>query len=375
MIKCESFYNELKDKGIDFFTGVPDSLLKSFCAFVTDNVSSEQHVIAANEGNAIGLAIGHYLATGKPALVYMQNSGQGNVVNPIVSLADPDIYGIPMVLLVGWRGMPGEKDEPQHVKQGKVTLSLFETLGIPTFILSENKSDFSDCVENAVNKSLKENRPVAIVVKKGVFEEYKLQKNINSIYSMARERAIELITGTLDSRAIVVSTTGMPSRELYEIRTKSDSGHKSDFLTLGGMGHASQIAAGIALIKSDRIVCCIDGDGGIIMHMGALGIIASLKLKNYKHVVLNNGAHDSVGGQPTVGFNVDIAGIASKCGYSSVFVAHDEIELEKILPEFMNTIGPSLIEIRVMLGSRNDLGRPKTTPIQNKEMFMGFIND
>ena len=375
MIKCDFFYNELTKNGIRFFTGVPDSLLKNFCAYVTDHAPANRHVIAANEGNAVGLAIGHFLATGNPALVYMQNSGQGNAINPIASLADPDVYGIPMVLLVGWRGEPGIKDEPQHVKQGKVTLGLFEKLGIPTSILPDNESEVSDCVRQAVRQSLAEKRPVALIVKTGLFDSYKLQTKAKQKYPMTRERAIELVVGVLDRRAIVVSTTGKPSRELYEFRTSQNCGNQADFLTVGGMGHASQIAAGIALEKPGRIVCCLDGDGAALMHMGGLGVIASLNLENYKHVILNNGAHESVGGQPTVGFGVDFAGIASRCGYQAVFVVHNEEELKTMLPEFMSTKGTVLMEVRVASGSRDDLGRPKTTPSQNKEMFMEFLND
>ena len=375
MIECDFFYNELNKSKVDFFAGVPDSLLKNFCAYVTDYAPEGQHVIAANEGNAVGLAIGHYLATGHPALVYMQNSGQGNAVNPIASLADPDVYGIPMILLVGWRGEPSVKDEPQHVKQGKITLDLFETLGIPSTVLPDSKSAVSECVERAVVRSLEEKCPVALVVKKGFFGEYSLQTGTKSESTLSRERAIKLIVEALPSDSVVVSTTGKPSRELYEIREQQNRGHQSDFLTVGGMGHTSQIAAGIALKKPDRTVCCLDGDGAALMHMGGLGIIASLRLKNYKHIILNNGAHDSVGGQPTVGFELDFCAIASGCGYSSAFMARDEAELERLLPEFISSGGPALLEIRVALGSRDDLGRPKTSPVQNKEIFMEFLSD
>lgn len=375
MIACDFFYDELMKNKISFFTGVPDSLLKNFCAYITDQAPEGRHVIAANEGNAVGLAIGHYLATGHPALVYMQNSGQGNVINPIASLADPDVYGIPMVLLVGWRGEPGVKDEPQHVKQGKITLSLFETMGIPTTIIPDDENGAAACVGNAVLQSLEEKRPVALVVKKGLFGAYNLQTKTKSKSSLSRERAIELIAETLPVEAAVVSTTGKPSRELYEARDREGRKHEADFLTVGGMGHASQIAAGIALEKPDRIVCCLDGDGAVLMHMGGVGVVASLNLKNFKHVILNNGAHDSVGGQPSVGFSVDFAGIASKCGYSSVFVAHNEEELVALLPQFIKATGSVLLEVRVALGSRDDLGRPKTTPSQNKEMFMEFLSD
>jgi phosphonopyruvate decarboxylase len=373
MIECEFFYDELKNNKIDFFTGVPDSLLKNICAYITDHTPQNRHVIAANEGNAVGLAMGHYLATGDPALVYMQNSGQGNAINPIASLADPDVYGIPMVLLVGWRGEPGIKDEPQHVKQGKITLELFKTLGIPTMVLPDSKKEASETLKSAAAQSLREKRPVALVVKKGVFGDYKLKNKPQSDNTLGREKAIEIIAHALPNDAIIVSTTGKPSRELYEIRDREGRGHQADFLTVGGMGHAAQIAAGIAIEKPQRMVCCLDGDGAVIMHMGGLGIIASLKLKNYKHIVLNNQAHDSVGGQPTVGSAVDFPEIASHCGYPATFIAHNEKELNELLPEFLRSEGPALLEVCVAAGSRTDLGRPKTTPAQNKEIFMEFV--
>ena len=375
MINCDFFYEELKKNEVGFFAGVPDSLLKNFCAYLTDHAPEGRHVIAANEGNAVGLAIGHYLASGLPALVYMQNSGQGNAINPIASLADPDVYGIPMVLLVGWRGEPRVQDEPQHIKQGKITLPLFEAMGIPTTIIPDDKDGAAACLEKAVFQSLEEKRPVALVVKKGLFGKYNLRTETESESSLSRERAIELVSKALPSSAVVVSTTGKPSRELYEIRDRQGQGHQFDFLTVGGMGHASQIAAGISLEQPDRTVCCLDGDGAALMQMGGMGVLASLKLENYKHVVLNNGAHDSVGGQPTVGFSVSFSAIASGCGYPSVFVVSDEDELERALPEFMAAKGPALLEVRVVLGSRDDLGRPATTPSQNKELFMGFLND
>ncbi len=375
MINCGSFFEILSSNGVAFFSGVPDSLLKNFCSYLMDHVSSRKHVIAANEGNAVGLAIGHYLATGNVPLVYLQNSGQGNVINPIASLSDPDVYGIPMVLLIGWRGEPTLFDEPQHKKQGEITFPLFETMGIPASLLPDDEDALSGCVENAVRQAVEEKRPVALVVRKGLIERYELQKKTISKGQITRESAIESIVNGLDRRAVVVATTGKISRELYEIRERKKSGHQSDFLVVGGMGHASQIAAGIALEKPDRQVLCLDGDGAALMHMGGLGILASLNLPNYKHVVLNNGAHDSVGGQPTVGFNVNFAKIADACGYASTVVVHDEKELDETLPTFFDATGPAFLEVQVALGSRADLGRPQTSPQHNKRQLMEFLHD
>lgn len=348
MVKVDQLVSILNESGVDFFTGVPDSLLKNFCAYVTDHCG-ENHVIAANEGGAVAIASGHYLATGKPALVYMQNSGQGNAVNPLASLADPDVYSIPMVLLVGWRGEPGVHDEPQHVKQGKITLSLFETMGIPTAVIPEE--GWKTVVSEAVTRAIRESRPVALVVKKGLFEEYKLQNKKANIADLSREAAIENLLNELPSDSVIVSTTGMISRELYETRIRRGEGHDHDFLTVGSMGHASMIALGIAMARPDRKVICLDGDGASIMQMGNMAIVGQSSASNLTHIVLNNAAHDSVGGQPTVGGAIDIPAIAVAVGYNQP--GH-----------------PVFKQVLVAKGARKDLGRPKEPPQENKKLFM-----
>ena len=370
MVEVGTFVETLVHQGVDFFTGVPDSLLKNFCAYVTDNCG-ENHVIAANEGGAVGLAAGHYLATGNPALVYMQNSGQGNAVNPLCSLADPDVYSIPMVLLVGWRGEPGVKDEPQHVKQGKVTTSLFETLGVPTEILPDDETAALDIARKMVEQAKSESRPVALVVRKGLFAEYKLQSREDDISDLKREAAIEAILRALPEDAVVVSTTGMISREVYETRVRLGQGHERDFLTVGSMGHAIMIALGIAKARPQRKVFCLDGDGASIMHLGNMAIAGQSGCGNLTHIVLNNSAHDSVGGQPTVGGRIDLPAIATACGYE-VCSATD---LENPLPLCVSALKtstnkPSFVEIKVAKGARKDLGRPKEPPQVNKALFM-----
>ncbi len=350
MISPQKFVSTLDALSIDFFTGVPDSLLKSFCAYVTDNCG-ENHVIAANEGGAVGLAAGHYLATGKPALVYMQNSGQGNAVNPLCSLVDSDVYSIPMILLVGWRGEPGVKDEPQHVKQGKVTVSLFETLGIPTEILPDDDESAADVTRKMVERAKAESRPVALIVRKGLFAEYKLQNKKPDIAALPREQAIEGVLRELPEDAVVVSTTGMISREVYETRERLGQDHSRDFLTVGSMGHASMIAMGIAKAQPNRPVYCLDGDGASIMQMGNMAIVGSSGCANLTHIVFNNAAHDSVGGQPTVGGAISLPMIAAACGYNEP--GH-----------------PTFKIILVAKGARKDLGRPKEPPQVNKSLYM-----
>ena len=372
MIDCKKFYKTLASSKIDFFTGVPDSLLKDFCAYVTDNTSQERNIIAANEGNAIALASGYHLATGKFGLVYMQNSGLGNAVNPLTSLADKDVCSIPMLLFIGWRGEPGVKDEPQHVKMGKVTLSLLDALKMPYAILNDN---YEEIIKKAVLYFKNDKSPYAIIVKKDTFQKYELKNQQKTDFEMNREEAIKIIVSLLSKDDIIVSTTGMTSRELFEFRESRKEGHEKDYLTVGSMGHSSSIALGIALEKPERNVYCFDGDGALIMHMGALSVIGQLEPKNFKHIIFNNFAHDSVGGQPTATSKIDIASIAKANGYARAFSAETKNEIVNSIKKISSMDGPVLLEIKVNKGHRKDLGRPTTTPIQNKEEFMKFLRN
>ena len=375
MISSEFFFNACKDEGVDFFSGVPDSLLKNICSYITDNTPSENHIIAANEGNALAIGVGYHLSTGKVPLIYMQNSGLGNVINPLLSLADQEVYSVPLLMMIGWRGEPGVKDEPQHKKQGRVTVALLEAMEIPYKVLTadSNIEEAEVTLKAMLSIAKKENKPCALLIKKGFFEDYKFQSDILYERPLYREQAIEIIVNNLNEPDIVVSTTGVASRELFEYREKLKSGHERDFLTVGGMGHVSQIALGIALQKKNRQVYCLDGDGSLIMHMGTLAINASMNCRNFKHIVFNNSAHDSVGGQPTVGDRIDIASIASNVGYQWVKMVSEESEIRLALNEMADVDTPALLEIQVKRGFRKDLGRPTTTPIQNKEIFMKFV--
>ena len=374
MISPKFFYDTLASYGIDFYAGVPDSLLKNLCAYITDHADAAHNIIAANEGAAVGLAAGHYLATRKPACVYMQNSGEGNIINPLASLTDPEVYNIPVLLLIGWRGRPGSHDEPQHVKQGKVTTELLNTMGINFDVLSKNEDKAGKQIDNAV-KALQNKEVYALVIEKETFDDYKLLNVEKNDLTMSREEAIQTVAAALDEKDCIVSTTGMISRELFEYRAAMNQGHEHDFLTVGSMGHASQIALGIAIAQPHRRIWCFDGDGAVIMHMGSMAIVASKKPKNYIHVVFNNGAHDSVGGQPTVGLNIDLPRIARAVGYKHTYSVSTKGDLTDVLKELKIQDGLSLLEIKVKKGNRIDLGRPTTTPIQNKEALMKFLLD
>ena len=379
MISPKFFYDTLASKGIDFYAGVPDSLLKNLCAYITDHADAKHNIIAANEGGAMGLAAGHYLATGQIPVVYMQNSGEGNIINPLASLTDKEVYNIPVLLVIGWRGKPGVHDEPQHVKQGKVTTGLLNVMGIDYTVLSKEEDKAEKQIEKAVTYMQQTKECYALVIEKDTFEEYKLSSSVSTLHaslSLSREEAIQTVAAALGEKDVIVSTTGMISRELFEYRAAKNQGHERDFLTVGSMGHASQIALGIALEKPDRRVWCFDGDGASIMHMGSMAIVGSKAPKNYVHVVFNNGAHDSVGGQPTVGLSIDLPAIAKAVGYKHVYSVDNKEELERLLASCILPLTPegaAFIEVKVKKGNRKDLGRPTTTPIQNKEALMGFL--
>jgi phosphonopyruvate decarboxylase len=373
MIDVKNFYNELQKNGIDFFAGVPDSLLKNICAFITANTPAEKNIITANEGAAVALGTGYHLATNKIPLIYMQNSGIGNAVNPLMSLADKEVYSIPMILLIGWRGEPGVKDEPQHIKQGRVSPALLNSLEIPYQVLDEN-SDYSNVIDEAVKTAQSASAPVAILVRKGTFDSFSLKQENNEEAELTREEALEQVLPFIPTDAVVVSTTGMLSRELFELREKYNQSHQTDFLTVGSMGHTSQIALGIALAKPDKQVYCFDGDGSAIMHLGSYAVAGSLAPENLKIIVFNNGAHDSVGGQPTIGRTINFPGVAKAAGLKSFGTVQTITDINNVLPQIVKDKHTAFLEIKIKKGARKDLGRPTTSTKQNKDALKQFLN-
>lgn len=364
MIETKQFYDYLINNNIDFFTGVPDSLLANLCACIKENTKESHNIISANEGNAVALAAGYHLSTGKFGLVYMQNSGEGNAVNPLLSLADEDVYSIPMLLMIGWRGEPGKHDEPQHVKQGKVTISLLDAMGIENEVLED---DFEKQIDKAINYMKEYNKPYALVIKKGSFSTYKISKE-TSPYTLSREDALKVIIDNLGQDDIIVSTTGKTSREIFEIREALNQGHSNDFLTVGSMGHTASIAYGICL-GTDKDVYCIDGDGSFLMHMGSLAVIGSKMLDNFKYILNDNAAHESVGGQPTCSKSLDIPSILKACGFEKVLVCANEQEIKVGIKTLKEEKRVALV-LKTKQGSRDDLGRPTTTPQENKNALM-----
>lgn len=362
--------------GADFYTGVPDSQLKALCNYLinTYGIDKKHHIIAANEGNCTALAAGYHLATGKVPVVYMQNSGEGNIINPVASLLNDKVYAIPMIFIIGWRGEPGVHDEPQHIYQGEVTIRLLDDMGIKSYIIGSDTTD--DDVKKAMGefeKELKAGRNVAFVIRKGAlkYDEKVVYSNDNL---MVREDIIRHIAD-VSGEDPVVSTTGKASRELFEIREAKGQSHKYDFLTVGSMGHSSSIALGVALNKPETKVWCIDGDGALLMHMGAMAVIGANAPKNLIHIVINNGAHETVGGMPTVASNLDVVSIAKACGYPYAVSVNSFEELDGELAKAKEAECLSLIEVKCSIGAREDLGRPTTTAIENKENFMGYLKE
>lgn len=367
MVNPKQFVESLSQNGVSFFTGVPDSLLKEFC-FEISNFPSATHVVAANEGAAVALAAGHYLATGNLSLVYLQNSGLGNAVNPLVSLTDPTVYGIPMLLIIGWRGEPGTTDEPQHMRQGAITPALLDTLGVPYQVLPQNDAQAYKVIKRMISIAKKERRPVTLIVRKGTFSACESAHKREDTASMTREEALESIIES-SGTARIVATTGMLSRELFEIRERRNESHSRDFLTVGSMGHASSIALGIALARPEELVWCLDGDGALLMHLGSLATIGENAPKNLRHFVFNNQAHDSVGGHPTTADAADFVAIAKAAGYPVALSVVNRDELIVALTSLAHAEGPTFLEIHVRCGARKNLGRPTETPRESADAF------
>lgn len=367
-MKVEKFVEIL---GSDFYTGVPDSQLKALCNYLinTYGIDGEHHIIAANEGNCTALAAGYHLATGKVPVVYMQNSGEGNIINPVASLMNEKVYGIPCIFVIGWRGEPGVHDEPQHIFQGEVTNKLLEDMDIAKFIISKDTTEDEVAgVMEHYRSLLAEGKQVSFVVRKGALKYDNTPKYVND-NAMLREDIIRHIIKVTGDDPIV-STTGKTSRELFELRVANNQTHRHDFLTVGSMGHSSSIALGVALHKPDKKIWIIDGDGAMLMHMGSMALIGSYAPKNIVHIVVNNGSHESVGGQPTVAEKLDLVKIAQGCGYPNVLSVNSFDKLDEALKAAKDKNELSFIEIKSAIGARDNLGRPTTTAIENKENFM-----
>lgn len=376
-IRYDNFIKHIKFlPGEDFYTGVPDSQLKPLCNYLMDRygIDRKHHIIAANEGNCAALAAGYHLATGKIPVVYMQNSGEGNIINPAASLLNDEVYAIPVIFIIGWRGEPGVPDEPQHIYQGKVTIKLLEDMDIAFFLIGKETTE--NQLKEAMNtfdELLKKGKNVAFIVKKGGLH-YDSNREYKNDYTMSREEIIRHIVSVSEHDPIF-STTGKASRELFEIREELGHSHKYDFLTVGSMGHCSSIALGAALQKTDSKIWCIDGDGALLMHMGSLAVLGQYRPSNLIHIVINNSSHETVGGMPTVAGGIDLPALAAACGYPCSVKVHTYDELDVELRRAKNSSKLSFIEAKCNIGSRETLGRPTTTALENKQNFMRFLQE
>lgn len=358
----------------EFYTGVPDSRLKALCNTLLECYGTDprHHIIAANEGNCAAIAAGYHLATGKVPVVYLQNSGEGNIINPLASLLNQKVYGIPVIFIVGWRGEPGVHDEPQHIYQGEVTLRLLEDMGVAHGVLDEHTTpEEAAAAMESFRPLLAQGQDVAFVVKSGALQDESNIKYHNG-NPMGREEIIRHIL-QFSKEDPIVSTTGKASRELFELRQAAGQGHERDFLTVGSMGHSSSIALGVAIQRPEQRVWCIDGDGAVLMHMGAMAVIGAAAPRNLIHVVVNNGAHESVGGMPTVAGHMDLVGVAKACGYPSAVRVDSFEALDMALQGACAQNCLTLIEVSCAIGARGDLGRPTIPAIENKRAFMHFL--
>lgn len=357
----------LKQFGLNFLTGVPDSGLRNFLVYVENHQNEIEHVHAANEGQAIGIATGHYLATGFMPVVYFQNAGLGNIVNPLTSLADESVYGIPMLLLVGWRGEPGKKDEPQHIKMGQITQDMLKLLGVPFEVAEPNEKVLEEQVSRLVKQGNEQSKPVALVFQKGFFAE---EAEAEAPEGLRREAALDILLDKVGD-GLLVSTTGKTSREIFELRDVKKQPHR-DFLVVGSMGIASTIGLGVAVAKKNKKVFVFDGDGAALMHLGALPTIGNYKPANFFHILLDNGVHESTGWQPTVSPTTNWEQIFKGAGYRNVMHAGTLEELQAVNLQALE--GPVALIVKVVPGSRKDLSRPSMTPKESKEAFMDFAS-
>ena len=370
-MKVDNFVNII---GADFYTGVPDSQLKALCNYLINRygIDPYHHVIAANEGNCTALAAGYHLATGKTPVVYMQNSGEGNIINPVASLLNDKVYAIPVIFVIGWRGEPGTHDEPQHIFQGEVTVKLLKDMGIENFVIKKDTTDEEMIAKMSVFKDiLATGKDVAFVICKGALTDAPKIEYKNN-YAMMREEIIQHIV-KVSGEDPIISTTGKASRELFETREFNNQSHKYDFLTVGSMGHSSSIALGVAVNKPNTRIWCVDGDGALLMHMGAMAVIGTNRPRNLVHVVINNGAHETVGGMPTVAANIDLIAIAKACGYPNAVCVDNFEDLDRELEAAKKCNDLSLIEVKCSIGARDNLGRPTTTTLENKQNFMQYL--
>lgn len=373
-LPADVFYNQMTERGFDFFTGLPDSLLTDLIQCISEKHDPRKYVIGANEGTSMGLATGWHLATKKYPVLIMQNSGLGNIVNPFLSLVDPRVYKIPMLLLLAWRGEPGKKDEPQHKVQGEVMTSLLSDLGITYEVLPDFEEGSASALDLAKSHLQNKGSPFAFLIRRSTFLPYKRKEDVPSKYELSREEALDFLVDHIGKFDAIISGAGLTSRELLEFRDSRGPVLGQDFYCLGAKGHASSIAMGVALAKPSKMVYILDGDGSFFMHMGAAPQIGARKLSNLRHIIFNNHVHESAGGMPSAGDCIDFVKLAQGSGYTYAGSASTKQEIKQHLDNMKNLNGSGLLEIKIRSFTRKDLKQLRVDPKDNKDQFMKFLD-
>ncbi len=357
MINPIKFIEFFKRNKISFFTGVPDSTLKNFTYLL--NKEFKNHYPVYNEGSAISLAIGYHLSKKNIACVYLQNSGLSNAINPLISIAHKKVYSIPLLILIGWRGSPkGPPDEPQHHVKGKITKDILKLLDIKTIVLND-ENDFSK-LKKLINFSKNNNRAVACLIKNNTFKNVNLTfKKKHKKSKIYRKEVLDELLKQIKKKTKIISTTGFTSREIYQLRKEKNYQNGKDFYMVGGMGHAGMVSLGVAINEKNQIIC-LDGDGSILMHMGSLKTQGLFGRKNFKHILLNNNCHESVGEQDTFAEGTNFPKLCKMLGYKNVFEISYKKDLKKKLNSFLKSNGPSFLEIKIRTGTLKNLIRPNS---------------
>ncbi len=365
MIKVVSLINILKKNNCNFFTGVPDSILKELSSSLK-NKNKKNHIIATNEGSAVSLGIGYYLAKNKVPCIYMQNSGLSNALNPLISIAHQKVYSIPLVLIIGWRGSPKIKDEPQHNVKGRITKQILKLLNI-NFTVLRTKEDLIKFDEQI--KAAKKNKSVvACLIENGILEKNKIKISKKDFYNLNKEFFLRVLLKNLPNKSKIIASTGYNSRELMHLRERYNFKNCKDFYMVGGMGHTSSVALGYSLSSKNKTIC-IDGDGSLLMHLGSIKMAGYFANKNFKYILLNNNTHDSVGGQSTHADNVDFKKLSQSLGIKNFYLIKNKININKKIKNFINNKNASFLEVKVTGSKIKNLPRPKDL-IKIKREFM-----
>ena len=365
MIEVKSLINLLKKNNSNFYTGVPDSVLKEL-SFALRNKGTKNHIIATNEGSAVSLGIGNYLSTKKVPCIYMQNSGLSNALNPLISIAHEKVYSIPLILIIGWRGSPKIKDEPQHNVKGQITESLLKLLNI-NYTIIRTIADLKK-FDKQIKSAKKKNSIVACLIEQGTLEKTKQINKKKDFYKLDKELFLKTLLESLEKNTKIISSTGYNSRELMFLRNKYKIQNSRDFYMVGGMGHSSSVALGYSLSTKKKTIC-VDGDGSLLMHLGSIKTVGTFAKNNFKYILLNNNSHDSVGGQNTYADDINFKNLSKSLGFKKFYLIKNDRNLKKNIQKFLKDKNLCFLEVKVSNSKIKNLPRP-TNLIKIKKLFM-----